>query len=132
MIVDVYQVSKGKYKGLLVVKTTNEMPTKVHVRGLKPLPTMQLIGFSRLDGLVRSSNKTAYPAFNVHMTYLVRVGQVNVPKFFPDPNGMPKQGINGFYLLDRYGGKSRDQVVQLIKSESRAAADYSVCVDKIK
>jgi hypothetical protein len=125
----VFQIQQGKHKGKYVVKTRYEMPVKIFVRGLKPIPFISLVGYDR-DGKIQFSKRIPYEEFKVNKNFLQEVGAVEAPKYLADPNGMPDKGINGFYLLDKYSGKTQEQVKELARAE-KPLVDYSKMIQFI-
>ena len=112
-----YMVQKGQHKGDLVVRTGYDMPVKTYVRSLTPYSSiMDMVHFSR-DGKVRSTVRLAYPEYRVHRDYLVPVGEVMVPGYLVDTNGLEE--VSGFHLLERYAGKTRSEVEQLARTDRR-------------
>lgn len=118
----VYKVTKGKYKGQLIVKTSYEMPKKIFVRGIKPLSFDKLFGYD-IYGKVRSSVRIPYPEFKVNKTFLEPVGTVMINKCFSNPNGILYCKSNGFSLLEKYSGKNKDQMKKL-ESSYKMPTDY--------
>lgn len=112
----VYRVTGGKFKGDLVVKMPSKMQKLVAVKSLSPTPLEDQLFYDR-HGKVLSTAKDPYHDYKVKPEFLASVGSVVLPIEFTQLNAIHSFKPNGFYLLNRYHGKSKEQVARLIATD---------------
>lgn len=121
----VYRVTSGKFKGDLVVKMPSKMQKLVAVKSLSPTPLEDQLFYDR-NGKVLSTAKDPYHDYKVKPEFLTSVGNVILPIEFTQLNTISFKP-NGIYMLNRYHGKSKEQVARLIATDLyRNMIDYSV------
>lgn len=119
----VYRVNNGQSKGDLVVKI-RDMKKLITVKRLAPTPWEKMLRYDR-HGKVLSTDRDPYREYRIDPKFLIPVGIIHLPPGFSD---FEKFRINGFYLLTRYHGKSKEQVTRLIATEPYSLEDYTLDV----